>query len=401
MRLDPPPYHRDLATFLESEMHEVWKWFGSSQTQRQQLEHVRLDLLKTTYRLDSESSERLYGLARKASEALGLTAPVTLYQSQRQTELNASLVALPGEAHIVLHGPVTDLLNEDELLALLGHELTHLLLWTGWDGRFLVLNDVLAALTNDPGVAPAHLESARLHQLYTEVFCDRGGLLVCGNLQTAVATLIKTGTGLKEVSPEMYLQQADEVLSSGPTQTEGISHPECFIRAKALQLWASEGVASEAAIRDLIEGQLCLDGLDVLGQSRLRALTRRVIDEILSPVWMRTETNIGHARLFFEDYSPADSSHSADEWNLDLDKLDESLRTYLCYVLLDFCTTDRDLEEAPLAAAIRLAGQLHVDEAFEQIARKELNLRKKQYDTTKSSADQLIAQAEQAAVEAS
>jgi hypothetical protein len=50
--------------------------------------------------------------------------------------------------------------------------------------------------------------------------------------------LVKVQTGVQDVSPDSYLRQADEIFARGPAKTEGLTHPEAFIRARAVKLWA-------------------------------------------------------------------------------------------------------------------------------------------------------------------
>ncbi|PTE81741.1 hypothetical protein BUY79_13075, partial [Staphylococcus equorum] len=59
---------------------------------------------------------------------------------------------------------------------------------------------------------------------------------------------------------------------------------------------------------------------------------------------------------------------------------DHSVITYFCYVLLDFATSDRELEELPLANVLHVAETLGIKEALIPLARKELKLRKNQID---------------------
>ena len=81
---------------------------------------------------------------------------------------------MPGEAHIVLHGPVVSKLTDAEFRALLAHELSHF-------SPLAILGRRVPGDGADPGrpdARPAadtpHFASARLFALYNEVFCDRG-----------------------------------------------------------------------------------------------------------------------------------------------------------------------------------------------------------------------------------
>lgn len=391
--LSPLPYHERLRDFLQREEPEVWNWYASHQVREEQCDAVRFELLKTTYRVDRDSQPSWYSLAECAAEELGLDVPVTLYQAQNPEGMNAGLAYLPGEAHIVLVGPVAEKLQEDELLALFAHELSHLLLWRGWEGEFLIVDQLLAALTCDRHAEPSHFASARLFQLYTEVFCDRGALHVVKDPLTVVAVLVKTITGLESVSAASYLKQAEEIFARGPTCSEGLTHPEAFIRARAVRLWHERHDAAEERIAEMIEGPLKLDQLDLLGQQGVRELTERMMRSLLVPSWMHSDTLLGHARLFFQEFAPPPPDYQDPSLASDLRTTDTTLIDYYCYVLLDFVTADRDLEEAPLAAALQLAESLEFKDRFAEIARKELKLRKRQFEKVDREKHDLLARA--------
>ena len=96
-------------------------------------------------------------------------------------------------------------------------------------------------MAGDANADPLHVESARLCDLYTEVFADRGSLLAAGSAADAIAALLKVETGLAEVCAESYLRQADEIFAQASPRAEQLTHPEAFIRARALALWESKG----------------------------------------------------------------------------------------------------------------------------------------------------------------
>ena len=229
------------------------------------------------------------------------------------------------------------------------------------------------------------------------MFCDRAACFVTQDLAATIGVLVKVETGSDEVSGESFLRQAEEVFlraaqKGGPTansgvKTEGVTHPESFIRARALKLWSERGDAADVEVASMIEGAPRLEELDLLAQTRVEQLTRRVIDCFLGPRWMRSTLILAHAHLFFEDYAPpqADSPLSEEnEVNTEKESLahelaisDNALQDYYCYVLLDFATCDRSLEDAPLAAALLLCEQLGLGTRFTDVAGKELKLKKK------------------------
>lgn len=378
----PLAYQRAIVDYLKAEDPAVWQWFAERKDDAQQAAAARLELLKSTYRVERQTRPDLYALVEEVAAALEVSLPTTIYQAQHPHGLNASIVNLPGEVHLVLSGPVTTALATAELKAVIGHELGHLLLWEKWDGDHLVAQHVLNALINDPAATPVYAATARLLALYTELFCDRAAWLVTHDLAAAVSMLVKVSTELSEVSAESYLRQADEIFCQQDARTEGLSHPETYIRARALRLWTEQGDDAGEAISAMLEGPLALEGIDLLGQRRVAALTRRLVDRFLSPTWFQSERVLAHARGFFEDYLPpaigeSDEAIANEGFATELATRDPALQDYYCYLLLDFATIDRDLEELPLAAALVLAKQLSLADRFKEIVLKELKLTKK------------------------
>jgi hypothetical protein len=385
---------------LKSEEPELWKWFCSTKRREGQAEAVRLDLLKSTYRLEAGTQPKLYATAEEVLGKYDFKVPVTFYQAQTGTGMNAALAYLPGEAHIILSGPIQTALSDVELRAVLGHELAHFLLFDKWDGEFLVATELLDALCNDAAAAAVHVESARLFRLYSEVFADRGALGVTGDPTAAITTLIKMETGLSEVSAESYLRQAEEIFSKGQAQANQLTHPEPYIRARALKLWANEGIKATEAIESMIEGTNRLDQLDLLKQQKVAETTRRLLGLFLAPPWFHSEPVLAHARLFFEDFvpSPLETPSSISSLVEEIKKADPSLRDYFCYVLLDFVTVDRELLETALSAALVLARELELGNRFAEIAQKELGIAKKQFSMIEREAEALVARANEVSV---
>ena len=370
----------------------MWNWFASARAQADYTENLRMELLKSTYRLDAQGHPELFKCVEEVKSRLQLDIPVTLYQAQNSPQLNAALYFIPGEGHVVFSGPVLTLLNAEELKSVIGHELAHYHLWGRDNGEFHNTDRLIQAAANDPRAASSHEQTARRFQLYTEIFADRGSLCVTGDVLPVVAGLVKIGTGLSQVSAASYLKQAEEIFSKGNVATEGLSHPETFIRARALALWQEQRDAASARIVDLIEGVTALDELDLIGQTWLTSATRRLLEELLRPKWFQTPSVLGHAKLFFPDFQPTDGR---DEPNLDgLKFSDARLREYLCYVLLDFAKADPELDDMPLVATLDLSRRLELDSQFEKLAAKELKLKVRDVRKLKEQAAETLANAE-------
>jgi hypothetical protein len=391
--LKPLTYHIELRDYLKSEERELWNWFSSAQAKADYTKNLRLELLKSTYRLDADGHPALYQSLNEVKARLQLDIPVTLYQAQNSPQLNAALYYIPGQGHVVLSGPVLTLLNGEELKSVIGHELAHYQLWKRDAGEFHIVDRLIHAVANDPRASASHEQTARRYQLYTEIFADRGSLCVTGDASAVVAGLVKMQTGLSQVSAGSYLKQSEEIFADGNVSTEGVSHPEAFIRARALALWQDHRENAAEQIRAMIEGAATLDELDLIGQKKLTSATRRLLQCLLRPKWFQTPATLGHAKLFFDDFRPADSNSPSSVCD-ELKSSDIKLQEYLCYVLLDFAKADPDLDEMPLAAALELSRQLELDAQFEKLAARELKMRVRDVRRIKELAAEMLAKAE-------
>jgi predicted SprT family Zn-dependent metalloprotease len=393
--IEPTRYHRELLEYLRSEEREIWNWIASQRVQAEVADSLRRELLKSTYRIGREASPELYRAAESVAARLGHSGSITVYQAEQTTRLNAAMAWLPGEIHIVFQGPIQEILSETELSALLAHEIAHHILFSIDGGAYLTVEQVLSAMLGDRAASYAHQQTWKNFHLYTEIFCDRMTLEMCGDVPTCVGMLVKIGTGLRTVNAEDYLKQAAEVLSGGSTTSDGVTHPETFIRAHALELWADDPKEADSALESIIEGPFAIGKLDLLRQKKVSSLTRGLLGHFLAARWIRTDTILAHAKQFFDDFDRAKSdARTIDELKAALAAGDEPFRDYFCYVLLDFVTSDPDLEDSPLAAALLLARQLELEEPFVAIAGKELRLSKRQFDTIQKHAESIVAEAE-------
>jgi hypothetical protein len=377
LKLQPLPYHRSLAHYLRTEEPETWAWFASAEAKAEHAESLRLELLKQTYRLDAAAYPDVFAALADAKSRLGLEIRVTLYQSQRNVQLNASIVYLPGEAHIIFEGGILQLLNPAELRSVLGHELAHYLLWDADGNEALVTDRAIHAMANDPRAEPSHQESARLMRLYTEIFADRGSLQVTGDPHVVISSLVKLQTGLTQVDVPSYVRQADEIFSRSKINAEHLTHPEAFIRARAINLWAENASNVDAEVARMIEGETSLDRLDLLAQQRVTSQTRRWLQLFLKATWLRTDAIRGQLKLYFPEFDFIAEDGRDDPLLDELRRAGTGVRDYFCYVLLDFVAADPELELEPLREAFALASEVGWDERLETLAVKELKLKKR------------------------
>lgn len=371
--LSPLPQHRSLAEWLRGEENEVWRWFAEKEKTATDAEQVRLSLLRDNYRLDAEAHPEVFREIEAACVALGIQTKVFAYQAQDSTAPNAAVCHLPGEAHVIFSGPILSLLSADELRGVIGHELAHHHLWQMDDSAFYLADRILHSAASHPSAEPAHAQSARVWRLATELFADRGAYLATNSLETAVAGLVKTTTGLAQVSAKSYLAQAEEIFSKSKPKTDQLTHPETFIRARALQLWVEEDESLEETIAKMLDFDEGLDDLTLVQQAELAALTRRFLAHLLEPTWFQTEAVLAHARLFFRDFKPAADATIITE----LTECPASHREYFAQLMLDFCAVDPDLDDAPIERCLEFARDLECLGAFEKLLTKELKVKAK------------------------
>lgn len=393
--LEPPPYLLRLRDWLRDAEPNRWRWFASDSFASDSTEAVRLELLQSTYRLEESAHPGIYAIARRALSALELDVPVTFYQAQGDLSMNAALCYLPGEAHVVLRGPVLTALDEAELVALVAHELAHYTLWSAHDGSLRVSNEVIESIAAHPGAQPSHRTTALRARRHTELYADRGSLLVCGDPRPVISCLVKVGTGLAQVDSEAYVRQADEIFTrKADTSSEGITHPESFIRARALWLFHQRQAEAEPEVIAMVHGPLAIETLDLLDQVELTRRTRVLVRQVLAPRWFQTEAVLAHARSFFPDAGPVEVAPAKEAGDPETAGLSPSVRDYFSYVLLDFAVVDPSLGEVALAHACQLAERLGLDESFGAIAREELRMTKKAFDLARNQAAALLDKAQ-------
>jgi len=374
--LVPTGYLQEMASLLRRTEPELWSFFADGSTESERAK-ARSQLLQYSVRLDPEDYPELHAQASRAAAALGIVDPVTLYQAQGAEALsdhgNAWCLSLPGEAHVVFSGRLLEQLDDRRLVAVLGHELAHHKLWQGNEGELATADRMLWAAAVDSDSHPSHAESARRFRLHVETSADRGGLLAADDLIAAVEALVSVSTGLANVAGAAYLKQAAEILAVPERDRSGDgSHPELYIRAQALELWANETdrVEAERLIADLLRSEDGLDGLDLLDQHRLTALTRRLVGQAIRPAFLRTDATLAQASLF--GAAPADSDD--EPLNAECAALSRPVQDYLAAVLLDLATSDPDIDEVALARTLVLADSAGLGSAYEPLAAKELGI---------------------------
>lgn len=366
--LHPPAYHREVVAYLKREEPDIWAWASSLGEREHQAAEVRAQLLRETYRLTPVTHPDAYATATAAAAALQIEPEVTLYQANAGVSgggsLNAQLRFLPGEAHLVLMGPVMERLSAAEFTALIGHELAHFKLWAADGGDYFTAMRILQHVLADPGATAGHAETARLYDLHTEIYADRGGALAAADAAPAITCLVKVHTDAANVDAAAYLTQAAELETADPAAllSQGVSHPELFLRARALDKWWRGEADAEAWLDARLQGPLSLNRLDLTAQQRLSDLTRRFIAGFITEADLEGEATEAQARAYFPDWSEAEPTASAAD--LTPQAIDDSVRDYLGHVMLDFALVDPEQKDHALGLAARRAAKMGGLDAF-------------------------------------
>ena len=377
--LVPLAYQRQVVAHLLATEPEVWAWAASNTVQAQHAEEMRAAVLRQTYRLEPDAHPEIHETCRKAMAALEIDAPVTLYQAA-DGAMNAALCFVPGEIHIVFHGPILERLSPEQQLALMGHELAHYRLWSENDGQFHVASRILDHALTYPNLAGSHLETARLYGLHTELYADRGGALAADGAEPAIATLVKVMTGLPNVDPAAYLRQAAELSTEGGG-SQGETHPEIFLRAQALDGWWKGEADLESWLDKRVRGPLSITALDLLRQDEMMRMTRVFFSRLLADPSLRGDEVLTQVRRFFPDWREAEADAKFEP--LAAEGLDDATREYLIALAFDCAMADPDARDEVLLAAARIARDIGGLEQFRTALKRDLKF-------TKAASDKLI-----------
>lgn len=378
MILSPFPFQQKLKDYFKNQS-KTWDWFANEKIISQQNEAYKTDILKNSYRINKEDEPKIYELLEKAKHKLGVILPITVYQSQYVESNNASIVLLENEAHLVFSGSILKLLNDDELLALLSHELSHVLLYTCDNSEFEIVNRIINAIANDGESELYYHETARIFQLYTELYCDLGAYKVCENINPVITTLVKVNTGLDKVSAESYLEQAKEILERIDSGSEGITHPEIYIRARSLELYAENQDEYFPKIERIISGKIDIQLLNIFSKKDLHQTTKELIDLILKPKWTQSDHAIVLYKHYFTVYERKTDILIDDAFKNKINDSKETTKDYFAYVLIDFALCDTEIKEPFLGHILDLAEQLNLAENVKTILKKELKLTDKAF----------------------
>ncbi|MFJ5552225.1 M48 family metallopeptidase [Streptomyces sp. NPDC093225] len=211
---------------------------------------LRLLYLSDSVRVSEVQFPQLHAMLLDACMILDLEKVPQMYV-QQDPKPNAMCVGLD-EPIIVVTTALVELLDEEEMRAVVGHEVGHAL------SGHAVYRTILLFLTNLAlKVAWIPLGTVTVTALVTalrewfrksELSADRAGLLVGQDLQASMRGLMKLAGGhhLHEMNVDAFLEQAKEYEESGDLRDSVLkilnllprTHPFTTVRAAELKRWA-------------------------------------------------------------------------------------------------------------------------------------------------------------------
>ncbi|GAA2085509.1 M48 family metallopeptidase [Kitasatospora saccharophila] len=211
---------------------------------------VRLMFLATAVKTSERQFPELYDMVRDAAYLLDLDKVPDLYVSQ-DPKVNAYCIGMDTPVIVVTTGLV-ELMDEEELRAVIGHEVGHAM------SGHAVYQTMLLILTNlATRIAWIPLGNLAIMALITalkewfrkaELSSDRAGLLAGQDLQASMRSLMKLAGGahMAEMNVDAFLEQAAEYDKAGDLRDSVLkllqvlpqSHPFAVVRVAQLKKWA-------------------------------------------------------------------------------------------------------------------------------------------------------------------
>ncbi|MCK1795865.1 M48 family metallopeptidase [Streptomyces sp. XM4193] len=211
---------------------------------------LRLLFLSDSVRVSDEQFAHLNDMLRDACYILDLEKVPPMYVSQ-DPQPNAMCIGLD-EPIIVVTTGLIELLDEEEMRAVIGHEVGHAL------SGHAVYRTILLFLTSFAvKVAWIPLGNVAIMALVTalrewfrksELSADRAGLLVGQDIQASMRALMKIAGGnhLHEMNVDAFLAQAEEYEAGGDLRDSVLkilnvlprTHPFTTVRAAELKKWS-------------------------------------------------------------------------------------------------------------------------------------------------------------------
>jgi len=230
---------------------------------------ARTELLSSAVKVSDQQYPRVYEAAKAAGAALHVRVPVVF--AAPSDSIKIRVLGTEDAPHLIVNLDLAEKLDDNELVAAIGHELGHV-----QNGHILYAT-ALHYLTNSAAffvrwvVQPAIL-TLQAWSRRAEVTCDRAALLAVRDLDKTLGALVKLELGLDKGSAfnaEEYLKQPPDVKKGLGRYGELFrSHPYLPKRVQALRLFANSALYASVT------------GQDPAGKPSLTEIDKQVADLI-------------------------------------------------------------------------------------------------------------------------
>src|SRR5690349_5378078 len=214
---------------------------------------LRLTFLAGAVKVSERQFPHIHALVRDGAYILDLPEVPECYVMQ--TPLVNAMALGRDKPFIVINSGMVELFDAEELRAVVGHELGHILSGHTVYRTMLYHLILLAARIAWMPLGYIGLRAIiwGLEEWYrkSELSCDRAGLLAGQDLSAGRRALMKLagGSRMGELSPDAFLEQAREYDAVPDVrdgllkllQLEGNTHPFAVVRFAELDRWASDG----------------------------------------------------------------------------------------------------------------------------------------------------------------
>lgn len=217
----------------------------------------RAQLLGGAVHVTPKQCPKVYKLFKEAAEILDMHEPDLFLVSNPIVNAFTFGVDRP---FVVLQSGLVDLLSEEELMGVMGHELGHIKAGhVLYRSLVILLLQISHRIIPIPGLAQIALQIA-LYDWYrkSELTADRAELLVTQDLSVCLNTHMKLSAGSKTIFEQMdhqeFLRQADSYEDMDYSTLNkvykllieiGMTHPIPVYRAREIKQWADSKAYSE------------------------------------------------------------------------------------------------------------------------------------------------------------
>ncbi|MGM0603559.1 MAG: M48 family metallopeptidase [Bacillota bacterium] len=222
-------------------------------------------------RITEKMFPELYKLFQESCQRLDMDYHPDLYIIQ-EPKINAFAAGVE-EPIVVITSGAYDLLDRDELIFILGHELGHVksehVLYHQMASYLPYIGNLIGSATLGLGsLISTSLELALLNwKRKSEFTSDRAGLLCCQNFTTVITAMMKMGGAPPEVYDRLdhnaFLQQAREFEGFDEDNFDKFakifsvmfaSHPWTVMRAAEIENWYNYGRYDDILVRKIESG---------------------------------------------------------------------------------------------------------------------------------------------------